>query len=110
MSSVAATSEVEALRGDLARHGYHLFLTPERPSGWRVTLRGSGEGALTPVEAVAPNRAAALALARSLFTSHRLSELDSALRDRGIAPPVWSGNQEAHLEALQTAATQRGIA
>jgi hypothetical protein len=98
------------LRERLAPHGYHVFLRPDRPSGWWVTIRNGAVELTPPVEARATTRAEALGLAERLFVSHRLAELDAAIRRAGLTPPFWgSGGQEAHLEALTAFARQHGL-
>ena len=106
-------SPFETLRARLAAHGYHVFLRPDRPSGWYVTIRDGADGTKPPVEARAATRDEAVGLADRLFTSHRMSELDTLVRAAGLTPPFWgSGGQEAHLTALEAfaRANRRGTA
>jgi hypothetical protein len=105
---VAKVSDIAALRARLAPHGYHLFLQPDRPSGWLVIVRGPESRA--PVTARAATRSEGLALAERLFLHHRLQQLDAAIRERGLTPPPWDGTQEAHLAALADFARQHQIA
>jgi hypothetical protein len=98
------------LRARLAQHGYHLFLTPDRPSGWWVTVRNGDGTAVAPTRAHAATRDEALLLAERLFTSHRLSELDGLIRQAGLTPPFWGdGGQAAHLESLERFARTSGL-
>ena len=39
LSAVSSANPIDGLRARLRSHGYHLFLTPGRPSGWWVTIR-----------------------------------------------------------------------
>lgn len=95
-------SPFDDLRARLAAHGYHLFLTPDRPSGWWVAVRNGGGSTVSPTQAHAATRDQAITLAERLFTSHRLSELDALIRRAGLTPPFWGdGGQAAHLEALE---------
>jgi hypothetical protein len=95
-------SASETLRARLAAHGYHVFLRPDRPTGWFVTIRDGADGTRPPVTARAATRDEAVALADRLFTSHRLTELDALVRDAGLTPPFWGdGGQDAHLDALE---------
>jgi hypothetical protein len=103
---VAQTSDIAALRSRLTPHGYHVFLQPERPSGWLVILTGGNY----PVTARAASRAAAVEVAERLFVHHRLSDLDTAIRDRGLVPPPWDGTQDSHLDALAAFAREHGVA
>jgi len=108
VANAAAGGDV---RARLAAHGYWLFLRPDRPSGWCVTLRNSAPGARTPIEARAATRAEAVALAERLFVAHRLAELDRMIRDAGLRPPSWAeGGQRAQLDALQAFAQSNGLA
>ena len=77
---MSSANPIDDLRARLVAHGYHVFLRPDRPSGWWVTTgtpatrhRGADRGAR-------PTRDEALLLADRLFTSHRLAELDQAIR------------------------------
>jgi hypothetical protein len=106
----ASGSALDALRARLADHGYHVFIRPDRPSGWWVTIRSGVDGAIQPIEARAPTRADALALAERLFVSHRLVELDTLVRRAGLTPPLWAGHdQEEHLAQLQQLARSRQL-
>ncbi len=97
----ATASPFDDLRARLAAHGYHLFLRPDRPSGWWVTIRDGGDAIQAPVEAHAATRDEALLLAGRLFTSHRLAELDQLIRASGKTPPPWTeADQGARLETL----------
>ncbi len=107
----ASGSPFDDLRARLAAHGYHLFLTPDRPTGWWVTVRNGSATSVPPTQARAGSRDEALALAERLFTSHRLSELDALIRQAGQTPPFWGdGGQATHLDALQRFAQQAGLA
>ncbi len=106
---MARLSDVAALRARLAPHGYHVFLQPDRPSGWLVILRGPDDAG-EPITASAASRSAALELAERLFVHHRLQELDTAIRERGLSPPSWQGTQEAHLAALAQFAREQHVA
>jgi hypothetical protein len=104
-----ATAIVE-LRSLLRRHGYHVFLQPDRPAGWLITLRGADGGERTPIQARAQTRDEALDIAERLFVSHRLGELDSAIREAGLAAPVWAGDGQAErLEVLAAYAGEHGL-
>jgi hypothetical protein len=93
---VAQTSDIAALRARLEPHGYHVFIQPDRPSGWLVIVTGGRE----PVTTRAPTRAAALETAERLFVHHRLRDLDSAIRGHGLAPPVPGGTHAEHVDVL----------
>jgi hypothetical protein len=98
---VSSANPSDDLRARLKAHGYHLFLTPGRPSGWWVTIRDGRPGIEAPVESFAETRDEAMQLADRLFTSHRLAELDRLIRDRGQTPPPWTEpDQHARLETL----------
>ena len=89
------------LRSRLLRHGYHVFLRPDRPTGWWVTIRSGADGLHEPVEARAATRDEALQLAERLFTNRRLAELDQAIRASGRTPPPWTeSGQAARVETL----------
>ena len=89
------------LKARLAAHGYHLFLRPDRPSGWWLTIRNGGDATQTPIEAHAGTRDEALAMAERLFTSHRLAELDAVIRASGRTPPPWTeAGQAARVDTL----------
>lgn len=103
---MAQTSDIAALRARLEPHNYHVFLQPERPSGWLVILTGGR----TPITARAASRAAAVEVAERLFVNHRLSDLDAAIRQRGLVPPTWDGTQLAHLDVLAAFAREHGVA
>lgn len=108
MTSVNPT---DGLHVRVAAHGYHLFLRPDRPSGWWVTIRDGSEGITRPVEAYAPTRDEALGLASRLFTSHRLAELDLLIRASGKTPPPWTEpDLDTRLETLAAFARELGIA
>ena len=91
---MAQALAVSDLRAWLGAHGYNVFLTPDRPSGWWVTMRNATTGTHPPIEARAASRADALALAARLFVNHRLQELDAAIRDAGLTPPPWSTDDQ----------------
>lgn len=112
MRAMAATVSVsDGVREFLVSHGYHLFLTPDRPTGWQVAIRSGKGGVETPVVATAPTREEAIGLARRLFVSHRLTELDELLRAAGVQPPAWNApSQDEHLAVLQTCAREHGLA
>jgi hypothetical protein len=98
---VSSPNPVADLRAHLAAHGYHVFLRPDRPSGWWVTIRNGGDALQQPIEARAASREEALLLADRLFTNHRLAELDQAIRASGRTPPPWNeAGQAARVETL----------
>jgi hypothetical protein len=102
LGAVAEAITLDQVRARIVAHGYHIFLRPDRPSGWWVTIRNGDSGTSTPVEAHAPTRDEALLLAQRLFVNHRLAELDAAIRHAGLTPPLWaSGGQDQQLDALQ---------
>jgi len=108
---VALTDSVSRLRGRLARHGYHVFLRPGRPSGWWVVLRRVGEDDATPLEVRAETREEALALAERFFVTRRIGELDESIRAAGHTPPVWDqASQSDRLDVLADFARDRRIA
>jgi len=107
---VANLSDVAVLRARLEPHGYHVFLQPDRPSGWLVIVQGSQDHGRDPITSHAATRAEALEVAERLFTNHRLTELDAAIRQRGLVPPVWDGTQRGHLDALAAYARANGVA
>jgi hypothetical protein len=87
-----------------------VFLTPDRPTGWWVTLRNGADAAKPPTQAHAATRDAAVTLAEQLFVSQRLTELDLLVRRAGLTPPFWGdGGQRAHLEALEAFARGNGL-
>ena len=89
------------LRARLVHHGYHLFLRPDRPSGWVVTIRNGDAAIQRPIESRAATRGEALQMAERLFISHRLAELDAAIRASGRTPPPWTEpGQAARVETL----------
>ena len=98
---MSSASGVEQLRERLQAHGFHLFLRPDRPSGWWVTIRNGSTAVAPPIEARAATRDDALVLAERLFVSHRLSELDTSIRAAGLTPPLWNeADQVGRLAAL----------
>lgn len=100
---MSSANPIDDLRARLQSHGYHLFLTPGRPSGWWVTIRDSSPDIEAPVESFAETRDLAIQLADRLFTSHRLAELDQLIREQGKTPPSWTEpDQAARLETLAT--------
>ena len=108
---MSSANPTEDLRARLRSHGYHLFLAPDRPCGWWVTIRDGDPGYEAPIQSFADTRALAIQLADRLFTSHRLSELDHLIRQRGKTPPPWTEpDQHARLETLATFARTLGIA
>jgi hypothetical protein len=107
---VANLSDVAALRARLEPHGYHVFLQPDRPSGWLVIVQGGKDHGRDPITSRAATRAEALQVATRLFMNHRLTELDTAIRQQGLVPPVWDGTQEGHLDALAAYARANGVA
>jgi hypothetical protein len=107
---VALTDSVSRLRGRLQRHGYHVFLRPDRPAGWWVVLRRVGDADGEPLEVRAATRDEALALAERFFVTRRIGELDEAIRSAGHMPPVWDqASQSERLEALADFAHDRRI-
>jgi hypothetical protein len=108
---VSSANPTDDLRARLQSHGYHLFLTPGRPSGWWVTIRDASPGIEAPVQSFAETRDQAIQLADRLFTSHRLTELDQLIRDRGKTPPAWTEpDQNARLETLAAFARTLAVA
>ena len=98
---MSSANPLDDLRSRLLRHGYHLFLRPDRPSGWWVTIRNGGTALHEPIEARAATREEALQLADRLFTNHRLAELDRQIRASGRTPPPWNeAGQAARVETL----------
>ena len=98
---MSSPNPVADLRAHLAAHGYHVFLRPDRPSGWWVTIRNGADGLHEPIEARAATRDEALQLAERLFTNRRLAELDQAIRASGRTPPPWTeSGQAARVETL----------
>jgi hypothetical protein len=98
------------VKARLAEHGYSLYLRPDRPSGWFVTLRDSTPALRPPIEARAATRDEAVALGERLFVNHRLAELDRIIRTAGLQPPFWSeARQGARLDALQSFAQGHGL-
>jgi hypothetical protein len=107
---MAQTSPFDELKARLAEHGYHLFLRPDRPSGWWVTIRDGQPGCKPPIEARAEARIDALRLAGRLFVSHRLTELDAMIRTAGLTPPFWGRvGQDDHLLELARFARANGL-
>jgi hypothetical protein len=108
---VSSANPIDDLRARLAAHGYHVFLRPDRPSGWWVTIHNGGDAIQSPVEAHAANRDEAVLLADRLFTSHRLAELDHLIRASGKTPPPWTeSGQSARLDTLAAFAREFAIA
>ena len=107
---MANLSDVAALRARLEPHGYHVFLQPDRPSGWLVIVQGGRDHGRDPMTARTDTRAEALQVAERLFMNHRLTELDSAIRQRGLVPPVWDGTRQGHLDAMAAYARANGVA
>ncbi len=104
------TTPLDDLRDRLAARGYHVFLRPDRPSGWWVTIRNAGDGTRSPTEARAASRDDAVALAERLFVNQRLAELDLAIRDAGLQPPFWGGGgHDAHLEQLERFCAEHAV-
>jgi hypothetical protein len=107
---VALTDSITRLRGRLGRHGYHVFLRPDRPSGWWVVLRRVGDESAEPLEVRAATRDEALQLAERFFVTRRIGELDEAIRAAGHMPPVWDqASQSERLDALADFADDRRI-
>ena len=105
---MSSANPLDDLRSRLPRHGYHLFLRPDRPSGWWVTIRNGGTALHEPIEARAATREEALQLADRLFTNHRLAELDRQIRASGRTPPPWNeAGQAARVETLAAFAATR---
>ena len=48
---MSSANPIDDLRARLVAHGYHVFLPPDRPSGWWVTIRDGREGIEAPIEA-----------------------------------------------------------
>jgi len=108
---VSIADPVAELRTRLAAHGYSVFLRPDRPSGWWVVLHGGRDRLTAPAQTRAATRAEALQIAEGLFVTHRLKELDDAIREAGQQPPRWDAqSQHEHLEALRLFAEEHGIA
>jgi hypothetical protein len=108
---VSSANPHDDLRARLRAHGYHLFLRPDRPSGWWVTIRDGNPDIEAPVEAFADTRGLALQLADRLFTSHRLAELDHLIRAHGSTPPPWTEpDQHTRLATLAAFARQLAVA
>ena len=108
---MSSANPVDDLRARLVAHGYHVFLRPDRPSGWWVTIRNGNEAIEAPIEAHAPTRDEAVLLAGRLFTSHRLTELDQLIRASGKTPPAWTeADQGKRLDALAAFARTLAIA
>jgi hypothetical protein len=106
----AGTTPLDELRERASAAGFHVFLRPDRPSGWWVTLSNAADGEAPPTEARAATRDEAIALATRLFVNQRLGDLDRAIRDAGLQPPFWGGGgQTAHLEALEAFARQHDL-
>ena len=107
---MALTDPVTRLRARLRDHGYHVFLRPDRPSGWWVVLRRVGDQGAEPLEVRAENREEALLLAERFFVTRRIGELDEAIRAAGHMPPVWDQpSQSERLNALADFARDRRI-
>jgi hypothetical protein len=108
---VSSANPIDHLRARLVAHGYHVFLRPDRPSGWWVTIRDGRPEIETPIEAFAPTRDEAVLLAGRLFTSHRLAELDHLIRASGKTPPPWNEpDQNSRLDALAAFARTLAVA
>jgi len=98
---VSSANPLDGLRARLLRHGYHVFLRPDRPTGWWVTIRNGADALQEPIEARAATREEAMQLADRLFTNHRLLELDQQIRASGRTPPPWNeAGQAARVETL----------
>ncbi len=105
-----AASDISALRSRLAPHGYHVFLRPDRPTGWWVILRGAGTRFRQPLETRAATREEAITLAERFFVTHRMSELDGAIRAAGLIPPPWEQDSQVdRLTVLAEFARVHGI-
>ncbi len=108
---MSSANPLDDLRERLRAHGYHLFLTPGRPSGWWVTIRNGGDAIAPPVEAHAATRDEAVQLAARLFTNHRLAELDQLIRAQGETPPPWTeSDQGKRLDTLAAFARTLAVA
>ena len=108
---MSSANPIDALRARLVAHGYHVFLRPDRPSGWWVAIRNGGDAVQPPVEAHAATRDEAVLLADRLFTSHRLAELDELIRASGKTPPPWTeAGQGERLETLAAYARTLAVA
>ena len=91
---MSSANPLADLRARLVAHGYHVFLRPDRPSGWWVTIRDGGDALRGADRGAAPRPGTRpLLLADRLFTNHRLAELDQAdprqrpaRRRRGTSP------------------------
>ena len=108
---MSSANPLDDLRARLQGHGYHLFLRPDRPSGWWVTIRNGDDAIQPPVEAHAATRDEALMLAERLFTNHRLAELDHLIRAQGKTPPPWTEpDQATRLDTLAAFARTLAVA
>ena len=107
---MASTSSLAKLRARLTPHGYHVFLQPDRPSGWLVILRRGYDPFAEPMTTRAATRDEALALAERFFITHRITELDAAVRSRGLTPPQWDeASQSERLDVLDRFARAHAI-
>ncbi len=107
MSEPFQTDALTLLRRRLAAHGYRVYLKPDRPTGWWVVLQPRpGE---VPTELRAETREEALELAAGLFSRQRVGELDRRLRERGLAPPAWTGTMDQQVERLAAFAAEHGV-
>ena len=108
---MSSANPIDDLRERVAQHGYHVFLRPDRPCGWWVTIRDGDVAIKAPVEAQAGTRNEAVLLADRLFTSHRLAELDHLIRAAGKMPPPWTeAGQKERLDTLAAFARSLAIA
>ncbi len=107
---MAQSNPIAKLRTRLAGHGYHVFLRPDRPTGWWVVMTRADANGAEPLQVRAGTRDEAVTLAERFFVTRRIGELDDAIRRAGHLPPVWDQpSQSDRLDALADFARDRGI-
>lgn len=108
MSKPFQIDDLTLVRERLAGYGYHVFLTPDRPTGWWAVLQPDDGG--VPTELRGATRAEALNMAEGIASRQRLSELDRLVRERGLVPPSWTGTLDQQSAILARFAAEHGIA
>lgn len=99
------------LRAEMRPHGYHVFLQPDRPSGWLAILRSGNPDLVDPAEVRTATREEAVDAARDWFIMQRSDELHAKIRAAGFEPPPWTTDQRGskRIDVLTACAAEHGV-
>ena len=99
------------LKSRARTYGFQVFLQPERPSGWLVTVRPAGDALMQPFQTSAPTREDAIRAANRLFEEKLLDQLVRTLTDAGVEVPNWTPGiaWDDHVNALHATVREHNL-